>query len=162
MGYPLCEMSVKNVELFEPKASFRRLVNKHIAGRLGTSALIFFCFVFLYQDKKSMWGWATPKRNIQYTLKQFFVLHIFWHSQKNILSLFPLISNSIDMTTLFEYTSLLLIILIFLAIKSWLELPTCPTIWQKRKLFCNILPYGELGDTSETPRRRTEPICVLT
>ena len=56
------------------------------------------------------------------------------------------------MTTLFEYTSLLLIILIFLAIKSWLELPTCPTIWQKRKLFCNILPYGELGDTSETYR----------
>ena len=51
-GYPLCEMSVKNVELSEPQASFRRLVNKHIAGRLGTSALIFFCFVFLYQDKK--------------------------------------------------------------------------------------------------------------
>ncbi len=38
-GHPLCEMSVKNVELSEPKASFRRLVNKHIAGRLGTSAL---------------------------------------------------------------------------------------------------------------------------
>lgn len=66
------------------------------------------------------------------------------------------------MTTLFEYTSLLLIILIFLAIKSWLELPTFPTIWQEKKLFCNILPYGELGDTSETPRRRTEPITVPT
>ena len=62
------------------------------------------------------------------------------------------------MTTLFEYTSLLLIILIFLAIKSWLELPTSPTIWQKKKLFCNILPYGELGDPSETYRtyRRTD------
>ena len=60
-GYPLCEMSVKNVELSEPKASFRCLVNKHIAGRLGTSALIFFCFVFLYQDKKMKWVWATPK-----------------------------------------------------------------------------------------------------
>lgn len=57
------------------------------------------------------------------------------------------------MTTLFEYTSLLLIILIFLAIKSWLELPTFPIIWQKKKLFCNILPYDELGDTLETPRR---------
>ena len=66
------------------------------------------------------------------------------------------------MTTLFEYTSLLLIIIIFLAIKSWLELPTFPTIWQKKKLFCNILPYGELGDTSETPRRRTEPIAAPT
>ncbi len=66
------------------------------------------------------------------------------------------------MTTLFEYTSLLLIILIFLAIRSWLELPTSPTIWQKKKLFCNILPYGELGDTSETPRRLTEPIAVPT
>lgn len=51
------------------------------------------------------------------------------------------------MTTLFEYTSLLLIILIFLAIKSWLELPTFSTIWQKKKLFCNILPYGKLIDT---------------
>ena len=59
-GYPLCEMSVKNVELSEPKASFRRLVNKHLAGRLGTSALIFFCFVFLYQDKKMKWVWAKP------------------------------------------------------------------------------------------------------
>ena len=60
-------MSVKNVELSEPKASFRRLVNKHLAGRLGTSALIFFCFVFLYQDKKMKWVWAKPKTNIQYT-----------------------------------------------------------------------------------------------
>ena len=60
-GYPLCEMSVKNVELSEPKASFRRLVNKHLAGRLGTSALTFFCILFLCQDKKSMWVWATPK-----------------------------------------------------------------------------------------------------
>ena len=60
-GYPLCEMSVKNVELSEPKASFRCLVNKHIAGRLGTSALIFFCILFLCQDKKSMWVWAKPK-----------------------------------------------------------------------------------------------------
>ena len=66
-GYPLCEMSVKNVELSEPKASFRCLVNKHLAGRLGTSALIFFCFVFLYQDKKMKWVWATPKTNILYT-----------------------------------------------------------------------------------------------
>ena len=63
-GYPLCEMSVKNVELSEPKASFRRLVNKHLAGRLGTSALIFFCFVFLYQDKKMKWVWAKPNTNI--------------------------------------------------------------------------------------------------
>lgn len=66
------------------------------------------------------------------------------------------------MTTLFEYTSLLLIILIFLEIKSWLDLPIFPTIWQKKKLFCNILPYGELGDTSEIPRRSTEPIAVPT
>ena len=66
------------------------------------------------------------------------------------------------MTTLCEYTTLMLIIINFLAIKSWLDLPIFPTIWQKKKLFCNILPYGELGDTSETPRRRTEPIAVPT
>ena len=35
----------------------------HSAGRLGTSALIFFCFVFLYQDKKMKWVWAKPNRN---------------------------------------------------------------------------------------------------
>ena len=67
-GYPLCEMSVKNVELSEPKASFRRSANEH-TQRVGSvrSALIFFCFVFLYQDKKMKWVWAKPKTNIQYT-----------------------------------------------------------------------------------------------
>ena len=55
------------------------------------------------------------------------------------------------MTTLFEYTSLLLIILIFLAIKSWLELPTFPIIWQKKRFFYSFLPYGRDRDEIETP-----------
>ena len=55
------------------------------------------------------------------------------------------------MTTLFEYTSLLLIILIFLAIKSWFVPPTCPTIWQKRRFFYSFLPYGRNRDEIETP-----------
>ena len=37
-GYPLCEMSVKNVELSEPKASFRRSANEH-TQRVGSVRL---------------------------------------------------------------------------------------------------------------------------
>jgi len=39
------------------------------SGRIfgEAAALIFFCFVFLYQDKKMKWVWAKPNTNIQFT-----------------------------------------------------------------------------------------------
>ncbi|WP_373782957.1 hypothetical protein, partial [Bacteroides heparinolyticus] len=35
-----------------------RLARKHVAGRLGTGALTFFCILFLCQDKKRMSGFG--------------------------------------------------------------------------------------------------------